>query len=132
MGINKNVNFMLSEKTSLHQLQLNRMVYKDVKWLSSHNRYTRIWEMEDSHLISVMKNVSASLVAAKTFPLVEEFHSYNNISYHNYAQFLYNEYHFRNKAIEAQYNDYLEMQIQEDLAKEREYYGSWGEYGDCF
>lgn len=128
----KNVNFNLSEKTSLHQLQLNRMVYKNVKWRSSHNRSTRIWEMEDSHLINTMKNVAACLVAAKTFPLVKEFKSYNGTSYHNYAQFLYNEYHFRNKAIEAQYNNYLDLQIQKDLAKEREYYGSWGEYGDCF
>lgn len=123
---------MLSNKTSLHQLQLNRMVYKDIKWLSSHNRSTRIWEMEDSHLINTMKNVAASLVASKAFPLVEDFKSYNGTSYHNYAQFMYNEQLFRSKALEKQYNDYLEYQIQEDLAKEREYYGSWGEYGDCF
>lgn len=126
----KNVNFMLSEQTSLHQLQLNRMVYKDVKWLSSHNKTTRIWEMEDSHLINVMKNVAASLVASKTFPLIEDFKTYNGTSYHNYAQFLYNEFLFREAALEKQY---MEYQIQEQHQRDRDYYDdrydgmSWGD-----
>lgn len=127
----KNVNFNLSEKTSLRQLQLNRMVYKNVKWRSSHNKSTRIWEMEDSHLINTMKNVAASLVAAKTFPLVEEFKSYNGTSYDNYAQFLYNEFLFREAALEKQYLDY---QIEDDARREREWYYddrydtmSWGD-----
>ena len=126
----KNVNFMLSNKTSLHQLQLNRMVYKDIKWLSSHNRSTRIWEMEDSHLINTMKNVAASLVASKAFPLVEDFKSYNGTSYNNYAQYFYNEFLFREAALEKQYLDY---QIQDDARREREYYDdrydgmSWGD-----
>ena len=115
----KNVNFMLSNKTSLHQLQLNRMVYKDVKWLSSHNRYTRIWEMEDSYLLNVMKNVAASLVASKTFPLIEDFKSYNGTSYHNYAQFLENEFLFREAALEKQYLDY---QIEDDARRSRDWY----------
>lgn len=121
---------MLSKATSLEQLQQNRIVYKDVKWLSTHNRSTRIWEMEDSHLINTMKNVAASLVASKEFPLVEDFKSYNGTSYNNYAQFMYNEFLFREAALEKQY---IEYEIQEQHKHDRDYYDdkyedmSWGD-----
>lgn len=127
----KNVKFMLSEKTSLNRLQQNRMVYKDVKWLSTHNISTRIWEMEDSHLLNVMKNVANPINTSKLFPLIEDFKTYNDVSYHNWAQFLYNEFLFREAALEKQY---MEYEIQEQHKRDRDYYDdkyedmSWGDY----
>lgn len=128
----KDINFRLDEYVSLEQLQLNRDIYKNVKWLGAHNKRTRVWEMEDSHLLNVIKNVGNSINTSKLFPLIEDFKRYDDISYHNWAQFLYNEFLFREAALEKQYENHLEEEIFRQNKFNNDYYGSYGEFGDYF
>ena len=128
----RNIDFRLNNNTTLQQLQVNRNVYKNVEWLGAHNTKTKMWEMEDSHLLNVIKNVGNSINTSELFPLIEDLKTYNDVSYHNWAQFLYNEFLFRERALEKQYENHLEEEIFRQNKFDNEYYGSWGEYGDCF
>lgn len=128
----RNINFGLKNNTTLQQLQLNRDIYKNVEWLGAHNTKTRVWEMEDSHLLNVMKKVANSINTNKLFPLIEDFKTYNDVSYHNWAQFLYNEFLFREEALKKQYEEHQDIEMFRKSELYRDYYGSYGELDDCF
>lgn len=96
----------LDENTSLDILQDNRLEYRDVTWLAPNNCSIKLWEVEDDYLLHLMKLVSAAITTRDLFPLVEELKSWNGVSYFHWAIFLYNEFLFREKALEKQYEDY--------------------------
>jgi len=103
--------FKLSSSTSLNELSENRLLYKNIKWLSLHKVEIPIWELEDNHILLCLRDISIAIQTSKIFPLIQDFKSYNGVSYNNYAQFLYNEFLFREAVLQHQYEDYLDEQI---------------------
>jgi len=105
---------------TLAELEDNRLKYRNIVWKSKNGIETAISNMEDDHLIHVLRNVGSKLFIAERFPLVTEFQTYNNIPYSVYADALYNEYKYRiikqeQEAREVQdYNDYLNSHSTSD------------------
>lgn len=106
----------------LQELENAREEYKNVEWKSSGNVTIRLWNIDDSYLMNIMRSVSKSLTLAKDFPNVVEFQSYNDVAYTDWVRFLSTEYDYRAAQVEARYLDVLELEIQEQLSKDRSYY----------
>lgn len=109
-----------------------REVYKELRWLSTDKTKTKIVEMSDDYLLNALRKVHSKLELSKAYPLIEEFQSYNNIKYKDWAAIFYNEYIWRKETEENEYRECLNMEIHRQSARDREEWGSWDQYGECF
>jgi hypothetical protein len=96
---------------NIKELELKRREYANVKWKSANSVKVRITEIDDSHLINIMRSVSKSLTLAEHFPLVKEFQEYEGILYSQWVMYLQNEYTYRETVVENRYNEFVEKEI---------------------
>lgn len=112
------------------ELSRKREGYKNLTWLSTSGKSTKIVQMEDDYLLNVLRKCHEKLQLSNSYPFIEEFKSWNNICYKTYTECLSNEYQWRQVNIDNEYTEYLNYQILEQDYKDRFYYDD--KYGDCF
>lgn len=97
----------------LEYWEQQREVHKPVYWTGSRGSVKRIWDMEDSHLVNVIKNVHASVIRMRDLPFITEFQEYEGVSYDKWLCWLTNEYQFRkalmNLKTEQEYQNWSDL-----------------------
>ena len=145
MGINEineineirytNTGIQYVNKKSFALLTSAREEYSHICWESKNGRLTKITDLEDSHLINIIKSVGTSAMLAEHLPQVEELKSYNGIPYTLWREYLINEYLYRAEVMEAEYEEAMERSYMTQLQYDRDYYDDrdyMSSYGECF
>lgn len=108
----------------LQYWEKQREVHKPVYWSGSRGSVKRIFDMEDSHLLNVIKNVYGSFIRARDLPFITEFQEYEGVSYEKWLTWLTNEYQFRKALMdlktEREYQNWSELDnlLKDDVINE--------------
>lgn len=91
-----------------------REVHKLIYWTGSHGSTKRIWDMEDSYILNVIKNVYTSVQRARDLPFITEFQEYEGVKYETWLLWFTNEYRFRkalmNLKTEQEYQNWSNLE----------------------
>lgn len=131
----KSENNSYTNTKSFRQLTAYREEYSHICWESKNGRLTKITDLEDSHLINIIKSVGTSAMLAEHLPQVEELKSYNGIPYTLWREYLINEYLWRNEIADIEASEALEREMYYQQARDRDYYDDrdyMSSYGECF
>lgn len=131
----KSENNSYTNTKSFRQLTAYREEYSHICWESKNGRLTKITDLEDSHLINIIKSVGTSAMLAEYLPQVEELKSYNGIPYTLWREYLINEYLWRNEIADIEASEALEREMYYQQARDRDYYDDrdyMSSYGECF
>ena len=104
---------------------MKRERYSNLSWLSKNGVSTLIVDMEEEHILNVLRNVGQKLLLAEKFPEVIEFQEYNKVKYQTYADALYSEYLYRQELVEQSYNEYVDQQIYEQSVLDMHEYNNY-------
>ena len=93
-----------------------REVHKVVYWTGSRGSTKRIWDMEDSYILNVIKSIHTSLIRARDLPFITEFQEYEGVKYETWLKWFTNEYQFRKALMNLKTEqEYQNWQGLEDL-----------------
>jgi hypothetical protein len=90
-------------------LEQNRKKYKDVEWLSSNGKSTKVLGMKQECILNILRTIPNKIAIAERYPDIYEFQTWNNVSYRRWEQYFLNEYFYQEAVLSHQFNDALEQ-----------------------
>ena len=100
-------------KEELRHWEKERELHREISWIGSKSSMKRIYDLEDSHLLNIIKNMHDAVIRANNLPYIQELQQYEGYKYTQWLAWLTAEYNYRktllNLKTEQEYENWQDL-----------------------